>query len=175
MNLFGLVGEFKELYGLMTEDPDSEVINDTLEAVTGEIEKKSEGYVAVINQLDMELDACTKQIEQWTYRKKVRENGIKRLKERLLQAMLQMGKTELPAGDNTIKIEKNGGKTPLRFLKDETEIPQNMVDISTIPKKYRKTVITETIDTDKVREDLDAGKELDFVEYGTRGQHIRVR
>lgn len=175
-SLFSLVGEYKTLYSLLTEEPDSEVIQDTLDGVLGEIEVKSEGYVALIDHLEMELDACKKHRDEWNYRVKVRENGIKRLKDRLATGMLMLGKKEITAGDNTIKLVNNGGQLPLKWHdKDLSDIPQDMVDIQTLPKEYRKTVVTETIDTDKIRKDLDAGKKLDFVEYGTRGVHVRVK
>lgn len=160
--LFDLIGEFKELYSMMTESPEDEVIQDTLNGVVGEIEVKSEGYLALINRLDMELDACKKHRDEWINRTKVRENAIKRLKERLATGMVMMGKTEIKAGDNTIKLQKNGGKLPLIYKADT-------------PKEYLKTTITFENDNDKIRKALDEGQDLDFVEYGERGSHIVVK
>lgn len=160
--LFDLIGEFKELYSMMTESPEDEVIQDTLDGVVGEIEVKSEGYLALINRLDMELDACKKHRDEWINRTKVRENAIKRLKERLATGMVMMGKTEIKAGDNTIKLQKNGGKLPLIYKADT-------------PKEYLKTTITFENDNDKIRKALDEGQDLDFVEYGERGSHIVVK
>ena len=176
--LYGLVGSYKELYEAMLEDdPESkEVWEDTLEGVIGEIEVKGGDYVSVINQLQMEEDACDKQIKEWEYRKKVRENAVKRLKERLMVAMVQLDKDEIKAGDYTIKRVNNGGKIPLKYFSDSlSDIPQNEVDLTTVPNEYKKTIISESLDTDKIREALDEGKKLDFVEYGTRGQHIRIK
>lgn len=175
-SLFELAGEYKELYAMMTEEPDSEVVNDTLEAIVGEIEVKSEGYLSLINRMDMELEACKKHRDAWDYKVKVWTNGIKRLKDMLAKGMLMMDKKEIKAGDNTIKLVNNGGQLPLKYFnKEVSDIPQDRVDIQSIPKEYRKTVVTETIDTEKIRKDLDAGKKLDFVEYGTRGIHVRVK
>lgn len=161
-SLFDLAGEYKELYAMLTEEPEDEVINDTLDAVIGEIEVKSEGYLGLLNRLDMELDACKKHRDQWINNVKVRENAIKRLKERLASGMMMMGKTELKAGDNTIKLQKNGGRLPLIYSGDT-------------PKEYLKTTITFENDTDKIRKALDDGKELDFVKYGERGSHIAIK
>ena len=160
--LFDLIGEFKELYSMMTESPEDEVIQDTLDGVVGEIEVKSEGYLALINRLDMELDACKKHRDEWINRTKVRENAIKRLKERLATGMVMMGKSEIKAGDNTIKLQKNGGKLPLIYKADT-------------PKEFLKTTITFENDNDKIRKALDEGQKLDFVEYGERGSHIVVK
>lgn len=161
-SLFDLVGEYKELYAMLTEEPEDETINDTLDGVIGEIEVKSEGYISLINRLDMELDACKKHRDQWINNVKVRENAIKRLKERLASGMMMMGTTELKAGDNTIKLQKNGGKLPLIFCGDT-------------PKEYLKTTITFENDQDKIRKALDEGQKLDFVEYGERGSHIVIK
>ena len=159
--LFDLVGEYKELYAMLTEEPDDETINDTLEGVIGEIEAKGEGYVAVLNRLDMELEACKKQKEEWEYRYKVRKNAIERLKNRLSDAMLMMGKDQIQAGANVIKLRKNGGKLPLIYSGDT-------------PKEYLKTTITFENDNEKIRKALDDGKELDFVKYGERGSHVKI-
>ena len=175
-SLFDLVGQFKELYSMLTDEPDSEVINDTLDAVVGEIEVKSEGYLALINKFEMELDACKKHRDAWNTRVRVWENAIKRLKDRLATGMLMMDKKEIKAGDNIIKLVNNGGQLPLKWHDENLgDIPQDKVDIQSIPKEYRKTVVMESIDTDKIRKALDNGEKLDFVEYGTRGVHVRVK
>ena len=160
--LFDLVGEYKELYAMLTEDADDEVIRDTLEGVAGEIEVKSEGYVAIINRLDMEIDACKKQRDMWVHNLKVRENAMNRLKTRLSEAMVQLGKDEIKAGANTIKLTNNGGQLPIMYTAD-------------VPKEYIKTTIVEEKDTEKIRKALNEGKNLDFAKFGERGKHIRIK
>lgn len=160
--LFDLVGEYKELYAMLTEDADDEVIQDTLEGVAGEIEVKSEGYVAIINRLDMEIDACKKQRDMWVHNLKVRENAMNRLKTRLSEAMVQLGKDEIKAGANTIKLTNNGGQLPIMYTAD-------------VPKEYIKTTIVEEKDTEKIRQALNEGKDLGFAKFGERGKHIRIK
>lgn len=161
--IFELVGTYKELYALATdaEEDERQLFDDTLEAVMGEIEDKAEGYVAVIDRLDMELAACEKHRDEWDHKLKVRKNAIKRLKERMAEAMLQMGKTEIQAGDNVIRLKKNGGQLPVIINGD-------------VPAQYLKTKILEEKDDKKIREALDSGIKLDFAAYGQRGVHIRI-
>lgn len=159
-SLFGLTGQYRELYALLSEDPDSEVVKDTLEAVMGEISVKGEGYVGLLNQLAMEEDACEKQEALWKYRKELRRNAQKRLKERLVQAMESMGIKEIKAGATTIKLRNNGGQLPLIINGD-------------IPPEYMKTKIIQEKDGDKIRKALDEGKKLDFAAYGQRGKTVR--
>lgn len=161
-SLFDLAGAYKELYAMMTEEPDNEVINDTLDAVMGEIEVKGENYVGLINRLDMELDACKKHRDEWIARYNVRENALKRLKQRLAMGMEMIGKKEIKAGDNTIKLVKNGGKQPIIYSAD-------------VPKEYMKTTIIEDKDTEKIRKALESGKKLEFATLGERGNHISIK
>ena len=162
-SLFDLVGEYKELYSIMTDsDADDQVIQDTMEGLTGEIEVKAQGYLAVMNQLDMEIEACKKHKSEWETRLKVRENAKKRLKQRLLDGMLMMDKTELQAGDVTLKVVNAGGLKPLVF--DESK---------TVPERFTK--VTVETDNKLVRDALDKGEELDFVHYGERGKVLKVK
>ena len=111
--LYELAGQYKELYAMMTEEPDNEVINDTLEAVLGEIEVKGEGYLVVCDRLEMEITECEKQVKSWKYELEVRKNALKRLKDRLVNFLMMIGKDEMKAGNRIIKLRKNGGVAPL--------------------------------------------------------------
>lgn len=159
-SLFELTGKYRELYAMLADDPDSEVVNDTLEAIIGEIAVKGEGYVGLLNQLAMEEDACEKQEALWKYRKEVKRNAQKRLKERLVQAMEAMGVKEIQAGATTIKLRNNGGQLPLIINGD-------------VPPEYMKTKIIQEKDGEKIRKALDEGKKLDFAAYGQRGKSVR--
>lgn len=163
-SLFGLVGEYKELYAMLTDadENDQQIVEDTLEGVTGAIEVKAQGYVAVMNQLDMEIEACKKQKAEWDARLKIRQNAKDRLKKRLIDGMTMLGKNELQAGDVTLKVSNAGGVLPLVF--DESK---------TVPERFTK--ITIETDNKLVRDALDAGEELDFVHYGERGKVLKVK
>ena len=58
--LFDLVGEYKELYAMLTDtdEDDKELVETSLETVQFEIEKKAEGYLAILERLDMEEAAA---------------------------------------------------------------------------------------------------------------------
>lgn len=163
-SLFDLVGEYKELYAMLTDasEEEEEIVEDTLEAVKGEIEVKASGYLAIMNQLDMEIEACKKQKAEWDARLKVRENGKKRLKQHLLDGMLMLGKNELKAGDVTIKVANAGGVLPIVYDEDKT-----------VPEKFTKVII-ET-DGKLVRQALDRGEELDFAHFGERGKVLKIK
>ena len=162
--LFDLVGEYKELYAMLTDadDDDQQILEDTLEGVTGEIEVKAQGYLKVLNQLDMEIEACKKQKAEWDARLKARENGKKRLKQHLLEGMLMLGKNELDAGGVKIKVANAGGVLPIVY--DENK---------TVPERFTK--ITIETDSKLVREALDKGEDLDFAHFGERGKVLKIK
>ena len=162
-SLFDLTGEYMRAMEVLTDpDIEEEVVADTLEGIMGAIEVKSEGYVAIINRLDMELEACKKQEAEWKARKQIRENAIKRLKKALCETMTALDKTEIAAGAVTIKLANNGGQVPIIY-DEEKEVPDRF-----------KKIIYET-DGGLVRKALEAGEILDFAHFGERGKHIKIK
>lgn len=159
-SIFDISGEMQELY-LMGTDPDvdPQVFEDTLEALKGELEIKSCGYVQVIKQLDMEAKQAEEVSKAFADKAKVRKNNIKRMKEALQFVMETNDMTEMPAGAFTIKLQKNGGVAPLEIT---GEVPQNMTKVIVEP------------DNDKIREYL-KGNECDWAHLGERGQHIVIK
>jgi hypothetical protein len=178
-SLYALTGQYNELYDLLTnneEELDEEVIKDTLSAILGEIEVKSENYLKVIDRLDMEEYAADMQIKKWTAIKKLRTNGKKRMKSALAECMEQMGVKEIKAGDSIIKLVNNGGKQPIMYRNAlNSKMSGDEVHIEDIPKEYRKVVVSEDKDTDKIRQALEKGEKLDFCYLADRGKHITVK
>lgn len=162
-DLFNLIDEYRELYDMLTDaEEDEQVIIDTLEAVTGEIEVKAAGLVNVINKLDMEIEACKKHRDEWAQRQKVRENGRDRIKRAIINVMTATGLTEIKAGDVTIKMQNAGGQLPIIINEDIT-----------VPERFTKL----TIETDKtaIRKALEAGEVLDFAKYGERSKVLKIK
>lgn len=158
--LFEIVGEFQQLYEIATDWTDPQLFDDTLEALTADLEAKSAGYVAVMEQLKMEADKAEEIVKRYQAARIARDNAIKRMKERLLIAMDALGKKELPAGDFTIKIQKNGGKQPLTITGD-------------VPESFSKVIVEP--DNEKIREALAKGEELDFAHLEERGRHVVIK
>lgn len=161
MSIFSIVGEFQQLYELATseEEQAEQVFIDTLESLKGELDKKSEGYVAVINRLSAEMDKADEISKNYAAIKKSRENHIRRMKDILMYAMDTLGVNEMPAGDLTIKIKKNGGLQPLKIT---GEVPENM------------TKVTIDNDNDKIRAYL-KDHECDWAHLEERGRHIEIK
>ena len=159
--LFDIVGEFQDLYELATSEEieSEEAFIDTLESLKGELEAKSSGYVAVINRLDMEQKKADEIVKRYQALRDSRKNAIKRMKDTLMMAMDSLDRTEMPAGDLTIKIKKNGGVQPLVI---NGVVPDNM-----------NKVIVEP-DNEKIRAFLKEN-ECDWAYLEERGRHIEIK
>ena len=159
--LFDIVGEFAELYAMATseEEQAEQVFIDTLESLKGELETKSAGYVAVITRLEAEQAKADEIAKAYAAVAKSRKNAIKRMKDTLLYAMESLDKTEMPAGDLTIKIKNNGGMQP-------------MVIDGDVPDSFTKVTIEP--DNDKIRAYL-KDNECEFAHLEPRGKHIEIK
>lgn len=160
--LFELVSDMQALYEMATDpECDPQALADTIDGVMGAIETKAGGYVNVIKQLEMEQKQAEELSRSFAAKAKTRENSIKRMKETLLMAMERLDKTELPAGDFTFKVQKNGGKEPL-VIDCPERVPSNM------------TKITVEADKDKIREFLQTNA-VNWAHLEPRGKHIVIK
>lgn len=160
--LYEITADFERLYELATEDEniDQELFDGTLEGLIGELEVKAGGYCNVIKQLEMEADRAKNMSLVWSQRQKQRETAIKRMKEALRDAMIRTNIDKIDAGEFTVKLQNNGGKAPLIIDGD-------------VPDNYQK-IIYEA-DKEKIRKDLEEGKELKFAYLEERGKHVVIR
>lgn len=162
--LFEITAEFNELYALATaEEVDDQVFNDTLEALTGELEVKGSGYVAVINQLDMEQKKAKELADAFKRKADIRANAIGRMKDALKVAMIQIGTDKIEAGDYTIKLQKNGGKQPLVI---DGDVPESMCKVILEPDKERIRAFLES---------LDENDACEWAHLEERGQHVVIK
>lgn len=162
-DLFNLVGEYKEVYDLLTDpDVDEEVVNDTLEGIMGEIEVKAQGFVSIIDRLDMEIGTCKKHKDEWAAAEKVRKNRKARFLDMIKSTMIMLDKPEIQAGDVTMKLQNAGGVAPL-------VIDEN----ATVPERFTKITIKN--DNDLIRKALNNGEKLDFAHFGERSKVLKIK
>lgn len=166
-SLFNIVGEYQDLYLMLTENTDDteveQVIRDTLEAVKGELEVKAEGYIHVIQQMEMEAERAEQLEYEWSLKKKIRKDRIARLKSALKDALVATdNEGGLKAGDYTLKVAKNGGVAPIIYDREE-DIPQNLMKV-----KYEK-------DAKLIREYLEEHPDCEWAHIGERGTHLAIK
>ena len=125
MTLYELTSEYTELLAML-EDPemDEQVIADTLEGLSDEIEAKADGYARVIKQMDADSKAIKAEEERLYNRRKSLENRISYLKNRLQYAMELTGSTKIKTELFNIGIQKNPAKV---VIDDPTKIPEGFL------------------------------------------------
>lgn len=160
--LYELKNEYMELIAMLEDtELDPEVIADTLEGVKGEIEVKAEGYAKVIRTLEADKEALQKEADYFTSRAKVVDRNIKKLKEAVKEAVILTGNNELDAGAFKLKIQKNGGKAPIKINEEY------------VPDSYK--VIKYETDSARIREELERGVLLSFAILEDRGSHLVIK
>lgn len=161
MTLYDLTSEYIQLLAMM-EDPDvdPDVLQDTMEAIDGEIEYKAEGYVCVAKELEAEADKFDKEIERLIRNRDSLRNNAKRVKATLLNAMDLIDKPKITTEHFKVSIAKNGGLQPMKIT---GEVPEDYLLYKPEP------------DNKKIREALDSGLALDFAHLEERGRHLNIR
>lgn len=159
--LYDLTSEYIQLLAMM-EDPDvdPEVLQDTMDAIDGEIEGKAEAYAVIIGELTTKAAQIEKEIrrlEEWV---DSLEGNANRMKDRLMTSMTELGMKKIETEHYRISVAGNGGKQPLRLTGD-------------VPEEYM--YMKPEIDTKKIRAALEDGLALDFAHLAERGQHLNIR
>ena len=171
--LFSIKDEYLAFYQMATEAIDEaeteeekakaiQAFNDTLESLKGDLSKKSEGYVAVLDRLKAEAKRAKEIKDKYDAIEKNRKNAIAQMNAALMFVMDELGKDKMPAGDVTIRIQNNGGQLPLEITGD---VPDNMTKVTIEP------------DNAKIRSYLESeeGKDCEWAHFKERGRHIVIR
>lgn len=168
MNLYELTDEFLQLQQML-EDPDidSDVINDTLEAVGGEIEVKADGYAKVIRNMEGTITAIKQEQERLANKRSLLESNIKRLKDNLQQAMVTTGKTKFKTDLFSFNIQKNGGALPVVVDVTTDKLPDECVIITEKPDlKALAAFLQDPVFGDLYKQ---------YAHFGVRGESLRIK
>lgn len=160
MTLYELTDEVYRLYEF-AEDPDidEEVFRDTLEALTGDIEVKADGYGKVIRQLEADQKAIEGEIDRLERRKDTIKNRIRTMKESLQKAFTALDIQKMKTDLFTIYIQKNA---PSVIIDDPESVPDEYYKVK---KELSKTTIKEAIE---------AGEDIPFAHL-EQSESIRIR
>lgn len=136
-SLFDLSTDYQQLYDLIDEQKDEQILKDTLASINDAIEDKADGYVAVIKTLEGDNKAIDEEIKRLRQRKTSNQNGVKRLKESLQEVMEQTGKEKFKTALNSYSIANN---PPSLDITDESLIPKQYY-IKQQPKLDKKELL----------------------------------
>ena len=159
-NLYKLNEAWQELANMLYQDDvDEQMILDALESIEGEIEDKADNYAYIITEISNDANACKLEKDRLEKRQKSLENKAKNLKKNLAEKMKNTGKTNFKTQLHTFRMQKNGGKRALTIDGD-------------VPTEYTKTIVEN--DTDKIRQALEEGKELEFAHLEPQSESLRI-
>ena len=162
--LYELTNDFMMLLE-MAEDPDTdpEALQDTMEALSMDIEDKADGYAKVIRQLEANVAACKAEILRLKTVATVMENNIKRMKGNLQDSMELTGKRKFKTPLFSFGIQKN----PPSLVLDE-------LNTNNIPGEY---LIPQEpkVDTAKMKADLKNGFDLTGIAHLESGYSLRIK
>lgn len=161
MTLYEITGQFLELL-TWAEDPevDEQAFNDTMEALSCEIEEKADGYAKVIKQLQGEAETIKTEIDRLNNRKEAIENHIKAMKGNLEQSMIVTGKEKFKTELFSFNIQNNAPSVVLDV--DEDKVPEQFI------------VITKKVDKKGIGQALKNGDQIDFAHF-EQSRSLRIR
>lgn len=167
-SLYELTDEFQYVMSLLDDpDADAETINDTLEAIAGNIEAKVDGYGAVIRNLEAKRAVVDSEAKRLANRRQALDNRISRMKQAVTEAMNLIGKKKISGNLFSFTVAKNGGRRPIIIDAELTDIPANFVKVSMTPDK------------DAIAEYLQAAEaehiECNWAHWGEQGESLRIR
>ena len=161
-----ITGEMMQLMIMLEDEPDSDVLKDTLEGLSGELDTKAENYVYVIKEYEGQIENIKKEIERLSARKKTAENAIERLKNALLYAMQTTNTKKCGGNLYTISVRNNA---PQLGQLDESRIPEKYFNVVTEKKLDKKTLLADV----KVAEK--EGKHIDGVDGLRVSQSLSIK
>ena len=163
--LYELTGQMQALLALM-EDPDTDpqIIEDSLEAVSGEIEVKADGYARVMAELEAQKAAVKAEKDRLAALESSLGKNIDRMKESLKTSMIATGKTKFKTDLFSFSVQKNPPKV---VIDDPSRIPEAYL----IPQDPK-------IDTAAIKNALKDAEEAPLWEGIARleqGESLRIR
>lgn len=147
--LYALIVQHKHLEQIDPEDVDEEVLLKVLQELEGEIAVKAKSVAAYVRNVECFAEAVEDAAKKMQARANKLNARAAKVREYLLQQMLQLGTDEISSPEFTIKIKKN---PPSVVIDDETKIPQ----------KYKHTPPPPdpVIDKAAIKRDLAMGDEV---------------
>lgn len=125
-------------------------------------DNKLDNYGALVRTLELRAAARMAEIDRLTKRVAADTNQAKYLKQRLREFLDLHKMPKVETRRFKFNCQNNGGVLPMKIPDDH----------ETLPKEYQAVVIKA--DTDKIRADLMAGKQVPGCSLGVRGRHLRI-
>jgi hypothetical protein len=164
LSLYQLSGNYLEALDFLTDpeaDLPAEVINDTLEALGGELEDKAINVAKFLRNMEAAAEAIKAAEADMARRRKTLESRVKWLKDYLKGNMEACGISKIECPYFKIAIQKN-----------PTAI--NILDENAIPDQFKEQVITWRIDKAAIKDAIKSGQTVPGAEQ-VNGTRLAIR
>ena len=138
--LYEIKDDVLEFMQIMEEDPESEIVKDTLEALNGELEAKAEDYCKVIAEFQAKAENLKKIIEDLKIKMQSAESNANRLKKALFLAMKETGREKIRGDIFYLYIKNNA--ISLDQVPDKDKLPEKYLVLQE-PKIDRKALLAD--------------------------------
>jgi len=160
--------EYQQLYAvaLMDDEALGEVpgeISVLLDSLEGDIKRHAAGYASVIRQLQANAKAAADEAARIGALANRYQQQAEWLKDRIKVAMQTLGTRKIDYVTGSVAIQKNGGKRAL------------VVDDNRVPQEFMYTYTEVRVDKEKIRKEIESGKELPFAHLKEQGEHLKIR
>ena len=160
MTLYEMTRDWNSVFEMLS-DPEipEDAIFDTIQGIEATMDEKADSYAKLIRNLDGDASLLDGEIKRLQERKASLLKRRDWLKQQLMDAMWETGRTKFKTALFTFGIQKTGGARPVDLT---GEVPANWLKPG-------------DPDTKKIREYLEAGNELPFAVLADRGESLRIR
>ncbi|MGE7545037.1 siphovirus Gp157 family protein [Sporosarcina newyorkensis] len=156
--LYELQGSYAHIQQMIEDGVEG--LEDTLESIEDGLENKLESYAMVIRNIESDVEGLKAEEKRLADRRKTMENGIKRMKLSMHNAMSSTGEKKIKGEKFTFTIQKN---PPSLKLVDESIIPKDFL----IP-------VAPSIDKKAIMALIKAGEEVPGAQI-QQGESLRIR
>ena len=143
-SLYELTSDLKELQEIDFTETDRDEVEAVKAAIKEQIVNKGTGIIAVVRNLEADTEAIKTEIKRLQDLKKSKENRIENLKKYTKECLEEA---------DIKKVSTALGNISIRKLPGSVEV----VEEDSIPKEYKKEVVTVTVDKKSILADLKEG------------------
>jgi len=164
LSLYQISENYMEALDVLT-DPEAdlpvEAVNDTLEALGGELEDKAINVAKFLKNMEATAKAIKEAEAEMARRRKALENRVKWLKDYLKANMEHTGISKIECPYFKLSVQKN---PPAVAILDE----------KTIPAEFKEQVVSWKIDKTGIKNAIKAGKSVPGAEL-VNGTRLAIR
>lgn len=146
MKLYEQTDDLQALIEMLEDDPENEAIKQTISLLLIDLEDKAEDYVHVIRQLEADAEMAKAEKLRLAKKQSAAENGARRLRDALKEAMLLTGRTKIKRPTCQVSITPRW-ETVIDV--DVNDIPDEFKKVTVEPKRQEITRWLKAYDPDK--------------------------